>query len=100
MAPLTSRSLPTMRQVLARAHRRLILFAVLLAGVTLLFSGMTVIQQYTVRNLALIAQTVSYTVEPAVVFNDRDAIQQGIASVADIEGLRSVEVRDELSALK
>lgn len=83
-----------MRQVLARAHRRLILFAVLLAGVTLLFSGMTVIQQYTVRNLALIAQTVSYTVEPAVVFNDRDALQQGIASVADIEGLRSVEVRD------
>ncbi len=99
MAPRASKVLPTMRQVLARAHRRLILFTVLLAGVTLLFSGLTVIQQYTSHNLKLIAQTVSYTVEPAVVFNDRDALLTGIASVADIDGVRSVEVHDAAGAL-
>jgi diguanylate cyclase len=84
-------TMPTLRQVLARAHIRLIVFAVLMAGITLTASGVLVIRGYAVRNLALIAQSVAYTVEPALVFGDIDAAQKGIAAVAAPE---NVDVRD------
>lgn len=85
---------PTLRQILARVHMRLILFAVLMAGMTLTLTGVTVIRGYAARNLTLIAQTVSYTIEPALVFDDVDAAREGIAMVAASENVRSVEVHD------
>jgi len=94
MARCTSRPLPTVRQMLARAHLRLVLLAVLLSGVTLLASGAMTIRGYFERNLALVARTISYTVEPAVVFGDPEAIRDGIASVADLHEVRRVELRN------
>ena len=94
MATDAAPPLPTMRQLLARVHVRLILFAVLLATLSLLVSGLIVVQTYAQRNLDLIANTVSYTVEPAVVFGDTQAIQEGIVSVAGGGGVERVEVRD------
>jgi diguanylate cyclase (GGDEF)-like protein len=86
--------LPTLRQVLARVHLRLTLFAIVMAGATLTITGVLVIRGYADRNLALIAQTVSYTVEPALVFDDIDAVREGIVMVASSEGVNMVEVRD------
>lgn len=86
--------LPTIRTVLSRVHFRLVLFAVLLAAASLTLSGGLVIRSYAQRNLDLVARTVAYTVEPAVVFDDRQAIVDGIASVADARGVQQVEVRD------
>jgi diguanylate cyclase (GGDEF)-like protein len=86
--------LPTLRDILARAHLRLILFAVALATASLVLSGVMVIRSYAQRNLELVARTVAYTVEPAVVFEDRDAIREGIVSVASARGVDRVEVRD------
>jgi len=86
--------LPTIRDMLARVHLRLILFAVLLAAASLTLSGGLVIRNYATRNLDLVARTVAYTVEPAVVFGDKQAIVEGIASVADGGGVQQVEVRD------
>lgn len=94
MAEPSPTAMPTLRQLLARAHLRLILFAVLMAGLTLTVTGVTVIRGYAARNLTLIAQTVAYTVEPALVFDDVDAARQGIATVAASESVRSVELHD------
>src|SRR5690606_35718412 len=73
-------------------------FAVVLVGMLLMASGMVVIGQYADGNVALLARTVAYTVEPAIVFGDRDAVLQGISSVADISSVRRVEVRDPAGA--
>ncbi len=86
--------LPTLRDLLARAHLRLILFAVLLATASLVLSGGLVIRAYAQRNLELVARTTAYTVEPAVVFEDREAIRDGLVSVAAGLGVERVEVRD------
>ena len=91
--PLPTPCLPTLGQVLARAHMRLILFAVLMAGVTLTVTGVLVIRGYADRNLALIAQTVAYTVEPALIFDDMEAARSGIAAVAASESVHRVDVR-------
>lgn len=86
--------LPTLRDMLARAHLRLILFAVALATASLVLSGVMVIRSYAQRNLELVARSVAYTVEPAVVFEDRDAIRDGVISVAAGRGIDRVEVHD------
>ena len=91
--------MPTLRQVLARVHMRLILFAVLMAGVTLTLTGVIVIRGYAARNLTLIAQTVGYTIEPALIFDDIEAAREGIAAVATSENVRSVEVHDRQGRL-
>jgi len=91
---MSAARLLTIREMLGRVHLRLILFAVLLAAASLTLSGGLVIRSYAQRNLDLVARTVAYTVEPAVVFGDRQAILEGIASVADSGGVQQVEVRD------
>ncbi|MBH1999005.1 MAG: diguanylate cyclase [Sphingomonadaceae bacterium] len=83
---------PSLRQVLARAHRRLILFAVLLAGGAIMFSGFAVMQSYAARNLALVARTLSYTVEPAILFGDADALRDGTLSIAGTDMVGRVEI--------
>ncbi len=87
-------SLPTLRQLLAGVHMRLILFTVTLATASLLLSGMIVIRNYASRNLQLTAHTEAYTVEPAVVFGDRAAVLEAIVSVAAVGGIDRVEVRE------
>lgn len=92
---MTRRPLPTIRDVLGRVHLRLILFAVLLAAASLMLSGGLVIRTYAQRNLDLVARTVAYTVEPAVVFGNHEAIVKGIDSVAAGGAVRLVEVRNQ-----
>ncbi len=89
-----SANLPTLRDILARVHLRLTLFAVALAAISLMLSGVIVIRNYAQRNLSLIAHTVSYTVEPAVMFGDQQAIREGMVSVAGVGGVSRVEVTD------
>ena len=86
--------LPSLRELLARVHLRLILFAVTLAAASLMVSGVLVIRNYAQQNLQLIAKTAAYTVEPAVVFEDRQAINDGMVSVAANGSVNAVEVRD------
>ncbi|HTN13745.1 MAG TPA: diguanylate cyclase [Sphingomonadaceae bacterium] len=85
---------PTLHRVLARAHGRLIVIAVLLAGLTVLFSGASVIRDHASRNLELIARTLSYSVEPAIVFGDREAIYESMDSVAYNGTVERIEVLD------
>ena len=50
--------LPTLRDLLARAHLRLILFAVALATASLVLSGVMVIRSYAQRNLELVESVI------------------------------------------
>jgi len=94
MAPNPVTRLPTLRDLLARAHLRLILFTVVLASASLMLSGVLVIRAYAQRNLELMAHTVAYTVEPAVVFQDQHAILEGMTSVGAAKGIDRLEVTD------
>jgi diguanylate cyclase len=95
VAPL----LPTLRQLLARVHLRLILFAVSLAAASMVVSGVIVIRNHAHRNLELIARTVGYSVEPAVVFDDRLAIREAMVPVVAVAGVGRVEVRSAAGAI-
>jgi len=92
MSDQTASRLPTLRDVLARAHLRLIIFSVAMAGVVLLFSGIIIIRGYVERNLALVARTASYTIEPAVVFGDVDAIRDGLNEIAGMNDVRQIDI--------
>ncbi|QZP09398.1 diguanylate cyclase [Caenibius sp. WL] len=85
---------PTLRQTLSRVHRSLVLFAVLLVSTTMLISGALMIRDYVSRNLQLVARTVSYTVEPAIVFGDTEAVREGLASVTGGGSVGRIEVVD------
>ncbi|WP_336978369.1 diguanylate cyclase domain-containing protein [Altererythrobacter fulvus] len=85
---------PSLLSVLSRAHRQLIGFAVMLAGLTVMASGAAVIRDNAERNLTLIARTLSYSVEPAIVFGDREAIGESIASLAGNGAVERIEVLD------
>lgn len=99
MSGETATRLPTLRDLLARAHVRLILFSVLLATVSLVLSGGLVIRSYAKRNMELMARTVAYTVEPAVIFEDNNAIREGMVSVTAGRGIGRIEVRDQRGQL-
>ncbi len=85
-------NLPTLRQLLARGHLRLILFAVILASAFMAIGGILLARGYVQRNLDLVARTVSYTVEPALVFGDKQALEESIASVVRQKDVDRVEV--------
>jgi len=87
-------NLPTMRQILAGVHLRLIVFAVALAGITLISSGYLVIDSYSHANIRLVARTVSYSIEPAMVFGDHEAVEDTIATVVRTETATRIEVFD------
>ncbi len=97
-APCES-ALPTLRDILARVHLRLILFAVILATASLLVSGALVIRNYSQRNLDLLAHTIGYTVEPALVFGDDQAVREGMIKVGGVVGIDHIEVFDPAGRL-
>jgi diguanylate cyclase (GGDEF)-like protein len=86
------KGLPTLRRVLSRMHLRVTLFAVAMAGLLLLVTGAAVMRGYAQRNLVLIAQSASYSVEPAVVFEDREAIAEALRPFAGTEGVSGLVV--------
>jgi diguanylate cyclase (GGDEF)-like protein len=90
MAGLTQ--LPTLRQVLSRVHFRVTLFAVGISALTVLLTGFAALGVYAQQNLALIAQTASYNVAPAVVFFDREAAQRALDPLADTRGVASITI--------
>ncbi|MFM5894014.1 MAG: diguanylate cyclase domain-containing protein [Novosphingobium sp.] len=84
----------SLRDLLAKVHLRLIVFAVVLAAVGLTVSGVLVMRGYAQRNLSLVAHSVAYTIEPAIAFQDRQAISDGLRQVGGVPGVRAVEVVD------
>ena len=91
---MTPARLPTLRLLLSRVHLQLIIFAVVLATASLMLSGAMVIHNYMATNLRLAADTVAYSAEPAMVFQDNQAMTDAIGAVAGYPSVDRVELRD------
>ncbi|MEE1869822.1 diguanylate cyclase domain-containing protein [Pseudomonas auratipiscis] len=90
---------PTLRAVLGRRHLSVALLAVGLAGISLTLLGVLALRSYANHNLHLIARSINYTVEAAVVFNDSSAANEALALIASTEELADVKVFDDSNDL-
>lgn len=85
---------PTLRSVIGRGHLILALVAVTLASVSLTLLGVLALRVYAEHNLHLIARSINYTVEAAVVFNDSAAATEALSLIASTEEVAQAEVLD------
>ena len=85
---------PTLGSVIGRGHLILALVAVTLASVSLTLLGVLALRVYAEHNLHLIARSINYTVEAAVVFNDRAAATEALSLIASTEEVAEAEVFD------
>ena len=83
---------PTLRSVIARGHMILALVAVTLASVSLTLLGVLALRVYAEHNLHLIARSINYTVEAAVVFDDPGAATEALALIASTEAVAEAQV--------
>jgi diguanylate cyclase len=88
----------TLRRLLARGHLRLVLLAVFLASVSLMISGVIALRGYAAQNVALSVETLSYTVEPALVFDDREAAGEIVRRLGVSDNLARIAVDDASGA--
>ena len=90
----TAKVRPTLRSVIGRGHLILALVAVTLASVSLTLLGVLALRVYAEHNLHLIARSINYTVEAAVVFDDSAAATEALSLIASTEEVAQAEVFD------
>ena len=86
---------PTLDSVLRRAHLSVSLIAVLAAGLTLTAVALLALRVYSDQNLRLVARSMSYTVEGAVVFGDSFAAREALALIGVNEDIDQAQVSDQ-----
>ena len=84
---------PSLRRVLYRAHLGVALVA-FPAGLAVTLVGLLTLRAYADPNQQLIARSISYTVEAAVVFGDAQAAEESLALIASSEEVSSAIVYD------
>ncbi|WP_416740630.1 diguanylate cyclase domain-containing protein [Pseudomonas sp. NFX71] len=92
-------SRPTLRSVIGRGHLIVALVGVAMASVSLTLLGVLALRVYADHNLHLIARSINYTVEAAVVFNDKAAATEALALIASTEEVADAQVLDEQGKL-
>lgn len=92
--PKVSAERPTLNSVLRRAHLKVALVAVVLAGFTLTLVGLLALRAYSEHNLLLVGRSISYTVEAAVVFKDAEAAAESLQLIAEPEEVISARITD------
>lgn len=90
---------PTLRSVIGRGHLAVALLAIGLASLSLTCLGVLALRVYADHNLHLIARSISYTVEAAVVFNDSGAAADSLALIASTEEVADAKVYDSQGQL-
>jgi diguanylate cyclase (GGDEF)-like protein len=90
---------PTLRSVIGRGHLIVALVAVAMASISLTLLGVLAMRVYADHNLHLIARSINYTVEAAVVFNDKAAATEALALIASTEEVADAQVLDGQGAL-
>lgn len=88
-------SRPTLRSVIGRGHLIVALIAVAMASVSLTLLGVLALRVYADHNLHLIARSINYTVEAAVVFSDKAAATEALALIASTEEVADAQVLDQ-----
>jgi len=86
---------PTLDSVLRRAHLSVSLIAVLAAGLTLTAVALLALRVYSDQNLRLVARSMSYTVEGAVVFGDALVAKEALALIGVNEDIDQAQVSDK-----
>ncbi|OHV96902.1 DeoR family transcriptional regulator [Janthinobacterium lividum] len=84
----------TLDSVLRRAHLSVSLIAVLAAGLTLTAVALLALRVYSDQNLRLVARSMSYTVEGAVVFGDALVAKEALALIGVNEDIDQAQVSD------
>lgn len=85
---------PTLRSVIGRGHLIVALLAISMASLSLTLLGVLALRVYADHNLHLIARSINYTVEAAVVFNDSAAATEALALIASTEEVAEAQVLD------
>ncbi|MEB6334850.1 diguanylate cyclase domain-containing protein [Serratia rhizosphaerae] len=85
-------SRPTLGKVLQRMNLSLALIAVGTAGIFLTLVALLALRAYANHNLHLIARSISYTVEAAVVFDDRSAAREALMLIASNEEVSEAKI--------
>ncbi|MGP5450219.1 diguanylate cyclase domain-containing protein [Pseudomonas helleri] len=87
-----SRNRRRLRSVLRRGHLSVALVAVVLASLSLTLLGILALKVYADHNLHLIARAINYTVEAAVVFDDKTATSEALAMIASTEAVAEAKI--------
>ncbi|MHC8370140.1 diguanylate cyclase domain-containing protein [Pseudomonas sp. MDT1-85] len=99
MSLFKSRLRPTLGSVIGRGHLIVALVGVAMASVSLTLLGVLALRVYADHNLHLIARSINYTVEAAVVFDDKAAATEALALIASTEEVADAQVLDEQGEL-
>ncbi|WP_454833885.1 diguanylate cyclase domain-containing protein [Pseudomonas lini] len=99
MSLFKTRIRPTLGSVIGRGHLIVALVGVAMASVSLTLLGVLALRVYADHNLHLIARSINYTVEAAVVFNDKAAATEALALIASTEEVADAQVMDEQGEL-
>jgi diguanylate cyclase (GGDEF)-like protein len=86
---------PCLRKLLKNAHLRLTLLVIGLTCLPLVLISLLALSSYASQNLQLIARSMAYNLEAAVVFNDREAVEEALNQVLKKEDVAKVSVLDE-----
>ena len=90
---------PSLHRVLRRALLAMVMLAVLVAGGLLTLFGTAVLRSTASTNLQLVARSVGYTLEAAVVFHDDEAVADALALFASTEDVSQAWVYDHKGML-
>ncbi|MCO8312498.1 diguanylate cyclase domain-containing protein [Pseudomonas mandelii] len=99
MSLFKPRTRPTLGSVIGRGHLIAALVAVAMASVSLTLLGVLALRVYADHNLHLIARSINYTVEAAVVFDDKAAATEALALIASTEEVAYAQVMDKQGEL-
>lgn len=94
MSLFKSPARPTLRSVIGRGNLTVALLAISMASLSLTLLGVLALRVYADHNLHLIARSINYTVEAAVVFNDSAAATEALALIASTEEVADAQVLD------
>lgn len=92
--PDVSQQRPSLRRLLHNAHLRVALLAMGLTSLSLTLVSLLALSTYAGHNLQLIARSLAYTLEAAVVFNDRAAVRDALEQICKTEEIAQVAVFD------
>lgn len=81
-------------QTLQRAQVRLATVSMAAVALALSLAAVFALRTYATNHLELVARSIAYTVEAAVVFNDEQAIQEQLGTIAQRESLRDATLLD------
>ncbi|WXL26417.1 diguanylate cyclase [Ectopseudomonas mendocina] len=93
--PIPTQPSPSLRRLMDRAHLRLTLLAISLTCLPLVLISLITLSSYATQNLQLIARSMAYSLGPAVIFKDREAVQEALNQVLETEDVAQVSVYDE-----